>query len=174
MRYIQLDWEDWLLYKTSFSAVSIREITFHLPDHSGAAVERRFRHCTIIPDGYVRSITLRMNENFGGIKRYSRALTLVTTRFHELTGPVLFCPIPKKPLWNPPGRGEQGSSKDDCVTEWVLYRFSSMVINTRSSGWGRCLQSKEFKSDRVIFSKRNGWWGVKASLHPNLHLVRKR
>ena len=100
---------------------------------------RPFQHCNGTPDSTLhkntrwlrRSITLRANENFGGKKRLdSRALTLVTTRFHVLRGAELLGPNPKYPLWNPPGRGLQGSAKLDCVTEWTLYRFSSMVINT--------------------------------------------
>lgn len=52
---------------------------------------------------------------------------MVITRFHDETGPELFIPIPKNPLWNPPGRGEQGSSKDDCVTEWTNPKNSKVI-----------------------------------------------
>jgi len=44
--------------------------------------------------------------------------TFVISKFHTGVGFEKLLPRPKRPLLKPPGRGIQGSSKDDWVTSW--------------------------------------------------------
>lgn len=60
-----------------------------------------------------KRVTLTVNFGKRKKKGDSRALTLVTIRFHPWRGAELLGPNPRYPLWNPPGRGAQGSSKLD-------------------------------------------------------------
>ena len=115
---------------------------------------------------------LRVNE-ICGKNKHSRAVTLVTTRFHTRTGAEVLRPIPANPLWNPPGRGAQGSSKLDCVTVWTLYQILSIFDQDDGEEAERSL-SEEFKCDCSILSSRNGCWRVKTSLHADFHLISKK
>ena len=101
----------------------------------------------------------------------SQRLVLVMTGFHTRTGTEMLRPNPaKKPLWNPPGRGEQGPSKLDCVTVWTLYQL-------RWRWWlggRRCVLPEESKDNCGIFCSRNSFWGLKkkTSLQPDANQVR--
>lgn len=124
-------------------------------------MEHRFRYRTKIPDGYVKVYKLRAKENIRRRKNDSRALTLVISRFHTWRGAELLGPNPKYPLWNPPGRGAQGSSKLDCVTEWTLYRF---FVNGDQYDHREEEDAYAPKNSKVIELFTGTGWRVKASL----------
>lgn len=77
---------------------------------------------------------------------YSRPDTFVISKFHTGVGFEKLLPRPKRPLLKPPGRGIQGSSKDDWVTSWRL--SCKLVTNKqRKNARGEKRDGKKFSED---------------------------